>query len=221
MKFDWFRLLPIVTMAVGCGVFSAASQADLLCDTPEVRNMLPDLPKGCHRERIQASGGLSFGVLNSASKLAERAWEREVLTKYGERYKDVKDAACLKTLCVSGSISGTKRCTISGFPCAADMDAPVRNDVTQLASRYDSYGPGGSGGGGGSGGYDGGGYGRPSFSVLSPDQIAEMQRFLGVTPDGIFGGESQQALRQFRRSAGLRIDGPPTREDLDLLRRRR
>jgi hypothetical protein len=220
MKFSWFRLLPVITVTMGCGLFSAMSRAELLCDTNEVRNYLPEGPKGCHRERIQASGGLSFGVLNSASKLAEKAWEREVLTKYGERYKDIADAACIRPLCVNGSISGTKRCTISAFPCAHDMDPAVRAEVQQLASRSDDAPDSRLSG------LDGRGDGyyrrdRPVYVVLTPDEIADVQRYLGVNADGVWGPESQRALNQLRRSSGLRFEGPPSRGDLEFLRKRR
>jgi hypothetical protein len=229
MKFTWVRALSVVMMTVFCGFFSAPSHADLLCDgpPPAIWPYLPPLPKGCQRERIQAAGGLSYNIFKSAEKIAEAAWQREVLTKYGERFQDIKDAACRKVLCVKGSISGTRRCTISGFPCAADMDDQYKSGVQQLATRDDRYGPGSGGGydgpppGPGYGPGPGPGYGGPDYSSLSPGEIIELQRFLGVTPDGIFGGQSIEALRGWRRSVGLRPDGPPNQQDLEFIHRRR
>jgi hypothetical protein len=218
MKFRWFRLLPIVTMAAASGAFSASSQADSLCDAPPpvVQRNLPPLPRGCQGERIQASGGLSFNVVRSAEKIAEAAWQREVLTKYGERFQDITYAACVKSLCVKGSISGTRRCTITGFPCAADMEDRDKNAVKQLATRYvdDDYRDRDRRDG------DRPGPGRRDYSDLDQRDIIELQRFLGVSADGVFGDQSQDALRSFRRRAGLRTDGPPNRDDLDMIRRR-
>ena len=81
--------------------------------------MLP--PELCEHERIEASGRLSFNILKSAKSIAIEAWRRQVVTKYGERFQDFDFAACPRYLCVKGGIAGTKRCTVSGFPCAADM----------------------------------------------------------------------------------------------------
>ncbi len=218
MTSTWFRVLPIIAVSASMGVFAASAKADPLCDTPEVRQYLPELPKGCQRERIQASGGLSFNVVRSAEKIAEAAWQREVLTKYGERFQDIRFAACKNILCVKGAIAGTRRCTISAFPCAADMDQRDVAAVQQLASRDADYGPGRGDDGPPPPGYDRPGFG---YSALSYNEIIELQRFLGVNPDGVFGQQSQDALSQWRRSAGLRPWGPPTREDLERIRRGR
>ena len=99
--------------------------------------ILPELPKGCQRERIQASGELSFNVFRKAASIAEAAWQREVITKYGERFQDLKYAACKNVLCVKGAVSGTERCTISAFPCASDMGEPARAQVEHLAALDD------------------------------------------------------------------------------------
>ncbi len=227
MMFRWSKLAAIATLTVACGAFSASSRGDPLCDAPAsvIRDYLPPLPKGCHGERVQASGGLSFNVVRSAEKIAEAAWQREALTKYGERYQDLRFAACKNILCVKGAIAGTRRCTISAFPCAADMDQRDVATVQQLASR-DFSGPGyggppGQGGGPYDGGPGGGYYGSANYSQLNSYEIMELQRFLGVTPDGVFGQQSQEALSQWRRTAGMRPWGPPTREDLERIRRGR
>ncbi|MGO9486676.1 MAG: peptidoglycan-binding domain-containing protein [Rhodomicrobium sp.] len=163
---------------------------------------------------------MSFNILKSAKSIAIEAWRRQVVTKYGERFQDFDFAACPRYLCVKGGIAGTKRCTVSGFPCAADMTeedkariqhalsgGPAdydqdrgRTDRTYRADRTDRAG---------------------DFSTLEESEIQELQRLLGVNPDGIFGDQSQDALRQFRRRAGLRVDGPPRHEDLERLRDRR
>jgi hypothetical protein len=100
------------------------SQAQSLCDPGGLQQEMElreQLPKACQKERLQASGRVSFNIINSAEKIANEAWRREAVTKYGERFADTKYMACRKVLCVRGSIAGTHRCTISGFPCAADM----------------------------------------------------------------------------------------------------
>ncbi len=134
-----FRLLCALAASVTLGSYSAPSNATPVCDGPTstIMAFLPELPKGCQRERIQASGELSFNVLRKASKIAEAAWQREVITKYGERFQDLEFAACKNVLCVKGAVSGTERCTISAFPCASDMGVPARSQVEHMASLDD------------------------------------------------------------------------------------
>ena len=114
--------------SVTLGGYSVPSSAAPVCDgpSPAIWPFLPELPKGCQRERIQASGELSFNVFRKADKIAEAAWQREVMTKYGERFQDFNFAACKSVLCVKGAVSGTERCTISAYPCASDMGRPQK-----------------------------------------------------------------------------------------------
>jgi hypothetical protein len=134
-----FRLLCVLAASVTLGSYGATSSAAPLCDgpPPAIWPFLPELPKGCQKERLQASGELSFNVFRKAEKIAEAAWQREVITKYGERFQDLRFAACKNVLCVKGAVSGTERCTISAFPCAADMGEPARAQVEHLASLDD------------------------------------------------------------------------------------
>ena len=129
-----FRLVCILAASLTLGGYSA--HAEPLCDSPPptIWQYLPNLPRGCQRERIQASGELSFNVFRKASKIAEEAWQLEVLTKYGERFQDINFAACKNVLCVKGAVSGTERCTISAYPCASDMDERHRAMVDKLTS---------------------------------------------------------------------------------------
>ncbi len=216
MTFKWFRLLPIVAISI----FPALSHAQSLCDPgglQQEEELRRALPETCKRERVQASGRVSFNIINSAEKIANEAWRREAVTKFGERFSEVQYMACRRVLCVRGSISGTHRCTISGFPCAADMNdqdkalikqvemsagapAPYAGAVEDVRSAY--------------------GYHRGAQeSELDEEQIKHLQELLGVTPDGEFGSESYRALKDFRRNAGLHTDGPPSREDLERLGR--
>jgi hypothetical protein len=73
--------------------------------------------------RIQASGRLTFGIARSAESLALKAWRNQVVYMYGERYLDWNKAACKEVICGPGSITGTRRCTYSAFPCP--RTAPV------------------------------------------------------------------------------------------------
>jgi hypothetical protein len=218
MTFKWFRLLPIAAMSL----FPAMSQAQSLCDPGGLQQEMElreQLPKACQKERLQASGRVSFNIINSAEKIANESWRREAVTKYGERFADTKYMACRKVLCVRGSIAGTHRCTISGFPCAADMtdvEKGIIKRVETSASTESPYGPGAEGAADVQTSY-GGYHARAEESELDEDGIKRLQEFLGVTPDGDFGYESSRALKDFRRSAGLRGDGPPTREDLERI----
>lgn len=78
-------------------------------------------PDGCQREKITASGRQRpfENAFPSARVSARKAWERQVLTKFGERFKIWDHAQCATTECVPGSISGMKRCTFSGYPCVS------------------------------------------------------------------------------------------------------
>ena len=107
-----------------------------LCEGPPAALMplLPGLPNGCQRERIQVSGGLSFNVFRKAASLAELAWQREVIARYGERFADPAVAACKSVLCEKGAVSGTERCAVSAYPCASDMDVPQKEQVARLSS---------------------------------------------------------------------------------------
>ena len=231
-----FRFLFVLVMGIGFGLFPASSNATPVCDgpPPAVWPYLPELPKGCQRERIQASGELSFNVFRKASQIAEASWQREVLTKYGERFQDLRFAACKNVLCVKGAVSGTERCTISAYPCASDMGEPAKAAVERLASlddqnvlpedfrrteerreavreerreeREERREE------------------RAEIRELNPQEVRELQRLLNragymVHPDGVFGDESRDALSAWERRAGLRDDGYPTYEALERLRR--
>jgi hypothetical protein len=134
-----FRLLCVLAASVTLESYAAPLSAAPLCDgpSPAIWPFLPELPKGCQKERIQASGELSFNVFRKAASIAEAAWQREVITKYGERFQDLRFAACKNVLCVKGAVSGTERCTISAFPCASDMGEPARAQIEHLASLDD------------------------------------------------------------------------------------
>ena len=137
-RLSWF----LGTSAVWACLFASAHAASL-CDRPAAAFLpfLPELPKGCQRERIQVSGGLSFNMVRKAASLAEEAWQREVIARYGDRFGDLGFAACKSVLCEKGAVSGTERCTISAYPCASDMDAPQREQVARLSLMNDAPAP--------------------------------------------------------------------------------
>ncbi len=184
-------------------------------------------------------------MFRKAASIAEASWQREVLTKYGERFQDLKFAACKNVLCVKGAVSGTERCTISAYPCASDMGEPQKAQVEHLASLDDQN--------------------LSSEDIrraerveerrevvrdlkreeqreerrepiieerreglvdrdLNPQEVRELQHLLnragyGVRPDGVFGDASRDALSAWERRVGMRDDGYPTFEALERLRR--
>lgn len=218
MTFKWFRLLPIAAIAF----FPAVSLAQSMCDTNDLHQeaeLQNTLPASCQKERLQASGGISLGILRSPESIANKEWRQQAVTKYGERYAEVKFMACRKVFCVKGSIAGTKRCTISGFPCAADMNETDKAQVQRIQStavlnelprdRAEAAEDLRSG-------Y--GGFNRPYEDVeLSEHDIIQMQQLLGVDADGQVGPTTERALRDFRRSVGIPLEGPPSQRDLDKL----
>jgi hypothetical protein len=92
--------------------------AQISCDDPRIIERLPKPPTGCQKEKITASGGMSFFGLSRAQTSAERAWKRQVLEKFGERFTVWDNAACASHECVPAAIGGATRCTYTGFPCA-------------------------------------------------------------------------------------------------------
>lgn len=221
MKFSWTRILPVMAITAAFSVFPALLHAQSMCDTNnlhEEAELQRSLPPSCQKERLQASGGVSMGVLISAESKANNQWRHEAVTKYGERYAEVKFMACRKVFCVQGSIKGSKRCTISGFPCAADMSGEDKSVIQRIqsATALDHPPYGGEGADEMRSAY--GGYHRPLEETdLSEDQVRRLQEMLGVTPDGDFGPASYRALRDFRRSAGLPLEGAPSQGDLEKL----
>src|SRR5262249_1654310 len=115
------RALPSV-VALSLSLMPFAANAEPLCDTDKVLEQLPPLPNGCHKERIRASGELTFGIMRTPEGLGLRAWQRQVVTLYGERYQDWESAACKRVVCVRASMAGSRRCTFSGFPCSREVD---------------------------------------------------------------------------------------------------
>lgn len=131
-----FQLSCILGAGAVLGSLPAFAHAAPLCGGPPaaVLPFLPELPKGCQRQRVEVSGDLSFNMFRKAASLAEEAWQREVIAQYGERFADLAFAACKSVLCEKGAVSGTERCTISAYPCASDMDALQSEQVARLSS---------------------------------------------------------------------------------------
>lgn len=118
-------------------------------------------------------------------------WQDQVLNKYGERYARWRRSACLREECVPASLGGFKRCTLTGYPCLTKPKAG-------------------------------------EFVALSRDEIRRMQKYLnrfGARPrlvsDGRFGPKTASALEAWQRRAGFEVDGLPTRENFERLRRHR
>ncbi len=190
-----------ILLCFGCCFQS--SYAETICESASVRDFLAHLPRGCQKERIEATGALSFGVLRSAENLAWKAWERRVLTHYGEQFLDWRDAACKSVICVHASFARSRRCTVSAFPCAANVDRTALESLnTQQATPVEPR----------------------NNEPLTAAEIKEMQQLLSdagyhVRVDGIFGDRTRRALAGRLRSKGFRDGGSATRENLEILRR--
>lgn len=217
MKFKWLLLLPLAAICMT----PALSHAQTTCDTNnlhEEAELQRILPPSCQKERLQASGGVTWGVLISAESKANNQWRHEAVTKYGERFAEVRFMACRKVFCVEGSLKGSKRCTISGFPCAADMNEQDKSIVQRIQSSAALEAPPYRGEGADEMRTGYGGFHRPLEETdLRQEQIQHLQELLGVTADGDFGPASYRALRDFRRSVGFQLEGAPSRADLEKL----
>jgi Putative peptidoglycan binding domain len=199
-----FRTAPAIGILLCSSCCFQSSNAETICESASVKEYLPPLPRGCQKERIEATGGLSFGVIHSAENLAWRAWQRQVLTNYGELYLDWRNAACKKVLCVHASFGhGSRRCTASAFPCAADVDHTALESLnTRQAALSEPH----------------------DNEPLTAAEIKEMQQRLSeagyhVRADGIFGDQTRKALAGWLKSRGFRDNEDLTRENLEILRR--
>ncbi|MGO9545844.1 MAG: peptidoglycan-binding domain-containing protein [Rhodomicrobium sp.] len=161
-----------------------------------------------------ASGEQTLGVIRSKHHLARKAWQRQVIDKFGERFQQWEHAACRTVECGPGSISGYSRCTYAAYACAPDVNM---HDVDEL-KRVRSEGPTPPEF------YQRHEEERRSSRELGPDEISEMQRILRdmgyrVSIDGAFGEQTSEALIAWQRRAGVREDGEATIKNLELLRR--
>jgi len=168
-----------LTLAVVFGSGSAFAQT---CNDPRIGK----LPDGCQKERISATGSLRFLGDNAARKSAEAAWKREVLNKYGERFTVWDNSACPQTECTPGSITGSKRCSYSGYPCAkalveggADLSVAEITEIQRLLVRL---------------GYPVSTDGK--FGPNSSEALKRWQRANKLDEDGLPSKENLEALRK-------------------------
>ncbi len=184
----------------------------------------PELPPACKHDRITAAGEQTLGVIRSKHYLARKAWQRQVIDKFGERFQQWEKAACPKTECGPGSIAGYTRCEYSAYPCSPDADKvaidSLRNDRggyreadrdrdhDRVRDRDHE-----------------GGYDRTvDERELGPQEIEELQHLLRkagfqVSLDGQFGEQTSEALIKWQRRAGVHEDGEATFRNLKALRR--
>ena len=182
----------------------------------------PELPPACKHDRITAAGEQTLGVIRSKHYLARKAWQRQVIDKFGERFQQWEKAACPKTECGPGSIAGYMRCEYSAYPCSPDADKVVIDTLRN-----------------GGGGYreaerdrdrdrDRGRDGASDRTVdereLGPQEIEELQHLLRkagfqVSIDGQFGEQTSEALIKWQRRAGVHEDGEATFRNLRELKR--
>ena len=197
-----FKTALVAVFLLGLGLLSPTSRAETACDSAAVQDYLPPLPRGCQRQRIEAAGGLSFGIVLSPEGRARRAWQRQALTLFGERYGDWEKAACKKVYCVRASYAGSRRCVYSAFPCAADTDRAALESLStqQILPRE-----------------------RGGDRELTASEIKEMQELLSqagyrVWAGGIFNGQTRAALVRWQRGNGLPDNGTASWETLEKLR---
>jgi hypothetical protein len=206
-------LLPLAAFAGDVPICEQQGNQECVCASREAAELLPPLPAGCHKERIAASGDQSFGVVRSAEHLGRKAWQREVITKYGERFQQWENAACPKVECVAGGIAGTRRCTYSGYACSPEVDIKALADLKR--SRGEGAPPPEY--------YEHAREENRGRRELGSDEIAELQRLLrdrgySVSVDGQFGEQTSEALIKWQHRAGMHEDGEATFRNLEALR---
>ncbi len=222
-----------------------AAHAGTACESEAVLKYLPPLPRGCQTQRIQATGALTFGVVQSAGRIARKAWQRQVVFFFGERYQDWEKAACKKELCVRATFAGSRRCTYSAFPCASDIDpealaalntrqiAPDEARGSQPAAApmiWERQPPAREANRGQQ--PDAPRIEEPRNATkeardsepLTTAEIKEIQEFLRkagyrVWADGVPGDRTEQAFARWQRKQGLAVSGPLSRASLEALRR--
>ncbi len=182
---------------------------DCMCASPQ-----PRLPEGCQQERITAAGEQTLGVVRGKHYLARKAWQRQVIDKFGERFQRWDKSACQTVECGPGSIAGYSRCTYSAFACAPDVN-PRDIDDLRRASRSERPAPEY---------YERREEERRGGRELGSEEIAEMQRILrregfSVSVDGQFGEQTSQALIEWQHKNGMHADGEATFRNLELLKR--
>jgi hypothetical protein len=188
----------------------------------------PELPQSCKHDRITAAGEQTLGVIRSKHYLARKAWQRQVIDKFGERFQQWEKAACPKTECGPGSIAGYTRCEYSAYPCSPDADKvaadllrnPIGGGDYREADRGPDRAPDIDRDRGRDGGYDR----SVDDRELGPQEIEELQHLLRragyeVSIDGQFGEQTSAALIRWQRRAGVREDGEATFRNLRELKR--
>ena len=243
MKLRFGAAVAAVLMLIA-GLLSPAARAGTACESEAAQEYLPPLPRGCHKQRISAAGGMTFGVVQSPERLARKAWERQVLVFFGERYLDWEMAACKKVFCVHASFAGSRRCHYSAFPCASDTDpaALERLNTLQIAPRLAPRGelPAARR-------FEGPqmatGEARRRQPSTAPEvkapytatmearggqeltgaEIREIQELLSkagyrIWVDGILGDQTERALGRWQRIRGLADSAHPGRASLEALR---
>jgi Putative peptidoglycan binding domain len=186
---------------------------DCACAAREAAELLPPLPTGCHKERITAAGEQTLGIVRSAEHLGRKAWQRQVVDKYGERFQQWENAACRAIECVPGSLAGSRRCTYSAYACSPEVDTRVLADLR----RDRGAGPAPADF------YDRSASDDRGRRELRSEEIAELQRLLrqagyDVSVDGQFGEQTSEALIKWQRRTGSSGDGEATFRNLELLR---
>ncbi len=243
MKLRYWMAFAAVSL-LSPGLPFLAAHAETACESKSVLDYLPPLPRGCQKQRISATGGMTYGVVLSAGGRAKRAWRRQVLFFFGERYLDWEKAACKKVLCVRATFAGSRRCTYSAFPCASDADpeALAALSTRQIApEEVRSRQP-----------FAASKTGEPKLTArevrgsqpstapkieephtammeargseaLTASEIEELQGLLSkagyrVWIDGVPGDQTERALARWQRRRGLAHSAPLSRASLEMLR---
>lgn len=113
------KMFVAASMALIAAAFAGAPTPSLAQDSTCDVERFAKPPSGCQRELLTAAGRQRpfDNYFPSAKKSAKKAWERQALTKFGERFKEWENSTCQKVECVDGSIGGLRRCTYSGYAC--------------------------------------------------------------------------------------------------------
>ena len=171
----------------------------ILAATPA---MAQQQQRQCQDGIITATGQATILGAGRATKLAIANWQREVRSKFGERWMDWAKARTPAVECSAAGIGGLgslqKRCSISGYPCSDGQVADAGTPVPAAAEPIDDA----------------------DDATTVQRMLARLGYLTDSDVDGNFGPRTAAAVRRFQLASGLRATGEVDEATFERLRAR-